>query len=69
MSTVPKELREYFDMADVDENNQRGTIGNNQHQGFSHLNLFRDQEAGGSNPLTPTKTLTYPRFIPENLKH
>jgi hypothetical protein len=34
MSTVPKELREYFDMADVDENNQRGTIGNNQHQGF-----------------------------------
>ena len=25
MSTVPKELREYFDMADVDENNQRGT--------------------------------------------
>jgi len=25
MSTVPKELREYFDMADVDGNDQRGT--------------------------------------------
>jgi hypothetical protein len=25
MNAVPKELREYFDMADVDENNQRGT--------------------------------------------
>ena len=57
MSTVPKELREYFDMADVDENNQRGTIGTTAEHGrdakrllFGRTLGFRWQSIGRDPP-------------------